>query len=332
MPRGTPTSSEKITKILKAYRRGVPVEHLARVHKVSARSVQKYVADAKKPRPSSAAAKKPKPKKKATPKKAKKRVQPKAKKKTVKKAAKKKTAKKQSKGERILKEIKGTKKAGPGRPPGPVLKIADTELLRQRKEGATIEQLSKTHGVSGWTIRHHLKKAADAPTPRRGKSPINNVVAVMGNSVMDADEVMVLLKKRHQTPKSQDPRKYVVRMLSIQKDVFEPVKKAQGGGRGKYKVRAAASSEEVPLLQIQAVTSKTRKWKAMKKIWDLCTRQGLSAPPEVQEFFGNEKPGGDGALVSLQQHLKVSGGVVYLSIKSLPRGTKKLRIVLPQGD
>ena len=44
------------------------------------------------------------------------------------------------------------------------------------------------------------------------------------------------------------------------------------------------------------------KWKQMKAVWDACELAGVSAPPEVIEFFDGEEPDEQGIEVNLEDH------------------------------
>lgn len=42
------------------------------------------------------------------------------------------------------------------------------------------------------------------------------------------------------------------------------------------------------------------KWKQMKAVWDACELAGVSAPPEVMEFFDGEDPDEQGISIDLE--------------------------------
>ena len=339
MPQGKQTPKAEIAKILSAYRKGTSTAELAKKHGVPQRTIQEWAQAAGKPKKKAPAKKKPAAKKAV-----KKPPSAKAKKATKKPAApaKKKPSKKRktkaAKGKELLKKVTGPVKRGVGRPAGPVLKITDSELLRQRKEGASVAELSKTHGVSTNTVLRHLAKADEAPKRKDSLDGFLKLCTeIMGQGIMNSDTLLAELKKRRRTPKAPHPRKYLIQLLCTRKDTFEAVPKAQGGGRGVYRIKNAAKTKTDTThthgkIRVEALSAKTRKWKAMKKIWDLCERAGVKAPPEVINYFGGEgRSPADGAVTQLADFSTLSPKeqterVLYVNLQKLPRGTKRLRI------
>ena len=44
------------------------------------------------------------------------------------------------------------------------------------------------------------------------------------------------------------------------------------------------------------------KWRRMKDVWDACELAGVSAPPEVIDFFEGREPNENGVRVDLENH------------------------------
>lgn len=308
MPRPKKLTQKKNQAIIKAYGKGVSTSELAKKHKVSQRAIQKILKANKDT------------KKSAT---------------QVVKRTKKSVTKRKTKREAKAKEILGSliqPKSKAGRPPGPSLMVTTEELLRQHNEGISVVDLAKQHGTSPKAIQRQIEKAHKTPQKRKKLDAVlHNVTTVMGNKQMDADMILTGLRKAHQTPKSGDPHSYLVKLLCTNKEAFEPIRKADGGGRGVYKVRGrrkatAPSNGHTPRLRVETVGGKSRKFKAMKQIFVMCQKQGITPPHDVTAFFGGRPPG-DGELINLElSPREVEERVVYINLSKLSRKARRLRI------
>jgi len=240
-------------------------------------------------------------------------------------------------GHEIIKQLGVTKKTGSD-PRTNRLLVTDEEILRVSvEEGLSTKALAERYGVTPKTIRARLQKAQEAGHTAK-PTLVEAVQRVMEDQVLDGKSVLKLLKLKGWAPASKNAQMYVQATLSQNKDLFEPVSREQGGGRGHYRCLKAVPSSVTTLVhngsqmfRVDALAEKGESYQAMKDVWAVCTKAGLAPPAEVLEFFGHRPPAAEGRLVPLTNFKALrpkerAERVVVIPLDSIPKGAHSIRI------